>query len=284
VMTSAGKRVPPQMRLPRCAALMALGRMGAADHVDTVSQGLMDRSWQVRVAAADSLAMLGEDARAHSSTLAGCLLDDAYPVRIAVCRAIGAVKAPEALPGLAQAFEDSSHLVRSAALDAAAELVFEAEEYCHEIFKLTQDKSDQVRASAVKALSRHPEMGAHYASVVAASLTDISPDVRAAGLIGLSHLGAAGRSYMDEVAACTEDPSEKVRQAAIRAQEKLGFRQPTMLKPLAAFENPSAAKAAMAGPRGIKDPVEGLGQYYKSIMLKKSQLEKSGRWVENGLL
>ena len=32
-----------------------------------------------------------------------------------------------------------------------------------------------------------------------------------------------------------------------------------------------------------QDPVEGLGQYYKSIMTKKSDLVKCGKWIDDDI-
>lgn len=283
-VTSAGKRAPPHMRLPRAAALMALGCMRAGKQADAVAQGLLDKDWQVRVIAAEALGMLGEAAQGHVSSLMGLVRDDAYQVRAAVCKALGELKSCEAMPGLAQAFEDPAQIVRASALEAAAKVAHGEESYCHEIFKLFNDPVGKVRAAAVRALSRHTEIGPNYAGVVASMMTDMDPDVRAAAVGGLPFLGAAGQSFAEEVNACLDDPSALVRQAAAEALEHMGFRHtPTPINPLMS-RNAGATKAGYSPLQDMKDPVEGLGQYYKSIMMKKSELEKSGRWIGDGVL
>lgn len=283
-ITSAGKRAPAHLRLPRAAALMALGRMRVGKHADAVAQGLLDKDWQVRMAAAEALGMLGEAAQGHVSSLMGLVCDDAYQVRAVVCKALGELKSCEAMPGLAQAFEDPAQIVRASALEAAAKVCHGSESYCHEIFKLFNDPIGKVRAAAVRALSRHTEIGPNYAGVVAGMMTDMDPDVRAAAAGGLPFLGAAGQSFAEEVNACLDDPSASVRQAAAEALEQMGFRHtPAPVNPLMA-RNAGATKAGYSPLQDMKDPVEGLGQYYKSIMMKKSELEKSGRWIGDGVL
>lgn len=280
---TSGGRPPARLLMPRCAAVAALGAMGAEAHTAVVAQGLLDKSWEVRQAAAEALGNLGEAARSHASSLIGCLADGSYPVRAAACVALGTCRAPEALPGLAQAFEDESAVVRRSALEAASALVAEEESFCHEVFKAVTDTNAQVRAAAVKCLARHPRLGPSYAGVVATKLLDHDADVRAAAAAGLGELGDAGRGYEKEVQAMINDPSEAVRQAAGYALANLGLRSPLApIKPLAS-RGAGAIRAAMAPLPDNKDPVEGLGEYYKSIMQKKSELVKSGKWIDDDI-
>ncbi|CAK9009471.1 Hypothetical protein SCF082_LOCUS10300 [Durusdinium trenchii] len=279
-IASAGKRVPPQMVMPRCAAITALGAMGDREGAKVVAQGLLDKNWQVRLAAAEAMARLGEAANGYASGLIGLLRDEFHIVRAAACRAIGALRMPEALPGLAQAFEDPSAPVRCSALTAATELVRGAEEYCHEVFKAVTDREPEVRAAAVRCLARHEVLGENYVGVVAQQLLDGSPEVRAAAVAGLGQMGAAGRGFQDEVSFMMNDPSDMVRQAAAGALEQLGLRDSLApIKPLAP-RNTVGLRAALAPPDN-KDPVEGLGQYYKNIMMKKSELIKCGKWIDD---
>eukprot|EP00439_Symbiodinium_sp_Y106_P017157 s2321_g2.t1 len=114
--------------------------------------------------------------------------------------------------------------------------------------------------------------------------------LRAAAAAGLGELGDAGRGYEKEVQAMINDPSEAVRQAAGYALANLGLRSPLApIKPLAS-RGAGAIRAAMAPlpdnkERGVwgEDPVEGLGEYYKSIMQKKSELVKSGKWIDDDI-
>ncbi|CAE8696534.1 unnamed protein product [Polarella glacialis] len=271
---SNGRRAPRQMRIPRCAALTALGRMAAAQFVDRVAEGLCDRNWEVRMCAAEALGMLGQASRGHASTLIGALRDDAYLVRAQASEALGRLRSVEAMPALAQAFEDVSHTVRFFAVQAAGEVIEFAEEFGHDVFKLLEDPDSEVRAAAVSTLSRMPECGPSYAGVVATMLADAEPVVRCAAATALARLGAAGLSLSEEVSACLEDPSASVRQAAVDALEQMGLRQSLAARPF----------LGRSPPAGQKDPVEGLGLYYKSIMLKKSDLQLSGRWVGEGIL
>jgi len=282
-MASCGRRIPPEMLMPRCAAIKALGNMGATGNAKAVAQGLRDSNWQVRLAAAEAMAQLGEEAHSYIAALLGCLRDDFHFVRAAVCKALGALRTPEALPGLAQAFDDPSAPVRCSALTAACELVKDAEEYCHEVFKAITDSDAEVRAAAVLCLSRHSSVAECYVGVVATQLMDASPEVRAAAVSGLGNMGTAGRGFQDEVSFMMNDPSEMVRQAAAGALEQLGLREPLApIKPLAARSG-AIVKAAMQPPPDNKDPVEGLGQYYKSIMMKKSELVKCGKWIDDDI-
>lgn len=282
-LSSAGQRVPAEMAMPRCAAIMALGAMGARGSAKAVAQGLLDGHWQVRLAAAEAMAKLGEAASEYLPALIGALRDDFYLVRAAACGALGALRMPEALPGLAQAFEDPSAPVRCAALTAAADLVRGAEEYCHEVFKAITDQEAEVRAAAVWCLARHESLAECYVGVVATQLMDPSPEVRAAAVSGLGVMGGAARGFQDEVSFMMNDPSDMVRQAAAGALEQLGLREPLApIKPLAA-RSPAVIKAVLQPPPDNKDPVEGLGQYYKSVMMKKSELVKCGKWIDDDI-
>lgn len=282
-LSSAGQRVPAEMAMPRCAAILALGAMGARGSAKAVAQGLLDGHWQVRLAAAEAMAKLGEAASEYLPALIGALRDDFYLVRAAACGALGALRMPEALPGLAQAFEDPSAPVRCAALTAAADLVRGAEEYCHEVFKAITDQEAEVRAAAVWCLARHESLAECYVGVVATQLMDPSPEVRAAAVSGLGVMGVAARGFQDEVSFMMNDPSDMVRQAAAGALEQLGLREPLApIKPLAA-RSPAVIKAVLQPPPDNKDPVEGLGQYYKSVMMKKSELVKCGKWIDDDI-
>eukprot|EP00438_Fugacium_kawagutii_P016546 Skav227307 [mRNA] locus=scaffold2645:341784:343735:- [translate_table: standard] len=64
-LASSNGRLPPEMLMPRCAAIKALGAMGAGNCAKAVAQarGLLDKVWHVRRTACEAMAQLGEARR-----------------------------------------------------------------------------------------------------------------------------------------------------------------------------------------------------------------------------
>lgn len=265
-----GRRVPPQLRIPMCAALTALGRMGAATFSANMAHSLTHKNWEVRLCAAEALGMFGKASSGRLSALMGLLDDQAFPVRAMACVALGEIRSEEALPRLAQATEDPLATVRLSAIQAIGKAGAPAEEYSHEAFKLLNDAAGSVRAAAVRMLGGLSISGQHYAGVVATMLLDEEAEVRSEALEALSRMGAAGAAFAEEASTCLNDPSSVVRQTATRALERMGFSRSRTLE-----DFPRTKGIAMR-----VEAFSGVGAYHGAIQLKKRELQESGKWIE----
>jgi HEAT repeat protein len=269
----ASKRYPSALRRPKCAALSALGRIGEESHATKVSDALGDSNWEVRLAAAEALGLMGAKAKKAVSPLLNLLEDDAYPVRAMACSALGEIKDESAVPRLIEAFEDSSYSVRAAAVTALGQVGEAAEEYTHDVFKLLNDSVGFVRSAAVKTLAKLGEQGANYACVVATLLYDDDPDLRVAVLEALGGMGSQGAMLADEISDMVDDPSPAVKQAAVSALESMGYQMSPMLKDWGAGVG---VPVSMGGAADL----QGVGMYYKGIKESKGELMASGQWIE----
>lgn len=271
---NGARRLPPQLRRPKSAAVTALGNMGDKANAPKIAEALNDANWEVRMTAAEALASLGEDAKSEASAVTSLLQDDAFPVRGMACLALGAMKDVDALTSLVDAFEDNSHTVRAYAVAAVGELGESAEEQIHEVFKLLNDNIGHVRAQAALALSKMGDVGANYAGVLATMLGDEDPEVRVAVLQALAGMGPQGASLADEVYECIDDSNPAVKQAAVQALEGMGIPQSPFVKDF--------GRGLGVPVPAIQDDVDlmGLGQYYGAIQQKKGELMAAGKWVD----
>mmetsp|Transcript_56187 Transcript_56187/g.121033 ORF Transcript_56187/g.121033 Transcript_56187/m.121033 type:complete len:599 (+) Transcript_56187:74-1870(+) len=278
---SGCKRAIPQMRRPKCAALSALGRMGDTAYISKISEALNDQIWEVRLCATEALSMFGEEAKGEVSTISSLLEDDAFPVRAMACNALGVIGHTDALPRLVEAFEDSSHTVRLAAVTAVGEYGEKAEEHSHEVFKLVNDQVGHVRGQAARTLGQLGSTGANYASVIATMLYDEDPEVRAAVCDALACMGEAGAALADEVSDRVQDPVAAVRDSAYAALECFGYGVAPMLKdqPMTKHWKVEGIPGGQA-EGGRAEKFEGLGLFYSDIHAKKNALMSSGKWIE----
>jgi len=295
VMGNGGRRPPPQMRRPKCAAVSALARISSGTYVAKISEALNDANWEVRLSAAEALAQLKTKAAGEASALLGSMEDDAFPVRAMACYALGQVGDVEALPRLAEAFEDPAHSVRLCAVQALGEIgTGAAEEYCHEVFKLMDDPVAQVKAAAVRTMAGLGGPSQSYAGVMATMLGDQDAEVRAAVCEALPRLGAAGKACADELQDLVADPVPAVRQAAVAALDGMGFYVSPFARDFGKGVGvPNDSKAYWRSGSGAEKPAgvllpgeasfEGLGIQYSDIMEKKQELVGSGKWIEGVL-
>mmetsp|Transcript_5074 Transcript_5074/g.18971 ORF Transcript_5074/g.18971 Transcript_5074/m.18971 type:complete len:598 (+) Transcript_5074:102-1895(+) len=276
-MGAGCRRPPPQLRLPRCAALGALGRLGAAEHVKSAVAALSDPSWEVRKASCEALGAFGAVAREEHSALSAVLEDDAFPVRAMACYALGQLGSAEALAGLIEKFEDQAHSVRLHAVSAVGQLGEKAEEYAHDVFKLLNDPVAHVRASAAVALSRLGPSANPYAGVVAGLLAESDAEVRRASLEALGCMGRHGAALAEEIYEHREyDANAAVREAANQALASLGAAG------FLAQEGPAALEDSGAGhePGAEQNGFHGLGQHFAKHQETKKRVLSSGKWVE----
>mmetsp|Transcript_20540 Transcript_20540/g.59482 ORF Transcript_20540/g.59482 Transcript_20540/m.59482 type:complete len:558 (-) Transcript_20540:238-1911(-) len=215
-------RSPPSSRRPACAALAALGMMGAEALADDCADCLNEDQWEVKMCALECLAQLGDAGKSQSSKITTCLEDDVFVVRTKACECLGALKAEDGLHSVPELFEDKAPTVRAAALLALAEVEDVAQGYSNEVFKCMNDQIQSVQAAAITCLGSMGETGQSYASIIATKLYDEDAGVRAAACEALGKLGDYGAAFAEEVAACIQDGSPDVRMRAVQALGKMG--------------------------------------------------------------
>eukprot|EP00420_Gonyaulax_spinifera_P031011 CAMPEP_0197882400 /NCGR_PEP_ID=MMETSP1439-20131203/9563_1 /TAXON_ID=66791 /ORGANISM="Gonyaulax spinifera, Strain CCMP409" /LENGTH=555 /DNA_ID=CAMNT_0043502055 /DNA_START=90 /DNA_END=1757 /DNA_ORIENTATION=- len=215
-------RAPPSSRRPQCAALVALGMMGAGAQAEAVADCLSDDQWEVKMCALECLAQMGDAGREHSSKVTACLEDDVFVVRTKACECLGALKAEDGLHNVPELFEDKAPAVRQAALLALSEVPDVAQGYSNEVFKLMGDTVVSVQAAAITCLGSMGETGQSYASIIATKLYEEDPGVRAAACEALGKLGDYGAAFAEEVAASLQDGDPEVRMKAVKALGMMG--------------------------------------------------------------
>jgi HEAT repeat protein len=216
-------RAPPASRRPKCAAIAALGMIGAESAAGKIADELGDESWEVRMCALDALASMGDAGRSASSKIATCLEDDIFVVRAKACECLGSLKAEDQMSGLVDLFDDKAPSVKVAALNALAEAPEVAMSYSNEVFKCMNDvQSQAVRAAAISCLGSMGETGNSYASIIATMLYDQDAGVRAAAVEALGKLGDYGAAYAEEVAYCLQDDDQDVRYYAAVSLGNMG--------------------------------------------------------------
>lgn len=277
----AAARLPPQLRVPRCAAITALGRLGDASRIDKVVTALGDHSsWEVRLAACEALGDFGQAARGEADSLLNMLEDDAYPVRAAACASLGALGNAQALPMLIQRLDDRASSVRVGALGALRRLGADAAEYSHDVFRLLDDPVPKVRCAAIDCLASFGETGRMYAGVIGTMMCEEQPEVRCAALRALGRLGPQGAAFAPEIAErASQDRSLAARQAANDALDALSAEGLLSAGQGALQDNYGYAGAAEALAEA-RPRFEGLGLYYAEIQEQKKELQSSGQWIE----
>lgn len=251
-------REPMAMRKPRCAALLALGSMGAGEQAKDIAGLLEDSDWEVRFCALEALACLGRDAKAFSGSIVACLEDSTYPVRAKACFALGALGLEDEAERLVDLLRDKAQAVRIEAVAALAALPRAARELTSQMARLLSDASNNVRAAAIKALASLDEMARPYAGVLARSLADPAPDVRAASCSALAGMGDHGAAFAEEVAGLLEDAVLAVRVAAARAMGEFGVEALPFVQALRRVAEESAGSEDQAAVQAALQRIEEL--------------------------
>jgi len=224
-------RSAPTSRLPRCAALVALGMLGAETHAGACAKSLGDDNYEVRLCALECLSHLGDAGRARSTEIAACLEDSTYFVRMKACECIGILKAEDVMTSLPELFEDKAPSVKIAALNALAECPQVAESFSNEVVKCVNDPVPLVKIAAVTLIGALGVTGRCYASVVASLLppgpSEEPAAVRAAACEALGRMGEYGAAFADDVALCAEADSASLRSSAEWALEMMGGSEET---------------------------------------------------------
>merc|ERR1711972_1022003 len=216
------RRSSANHRLPKAAAINALGRMKAMTFLDKIVECLNDKNWEVRVVALESLAAFGTSAKSMAAPVAASLLDSAFPVRAAAAVALGVLGSEGEIPALVDALSDKSHTVRLSAVLAMAEIGEPAWSYAHDVFKLLQDPMVQVQAAAARCLSLMGDVGVNYAAVLATLLNQSDPELRTEVITGLGRMGKYGAAFAEDVAESLNDRNAMVRDAAMKFLMQIG--------------------------------------------------------------
>eukprot|EP00442_Polarella_glacialis_P009183 CAMPEP_0115089766 /NCGR_PEP_ID=MMETSP0227-20121206/24933_1 /TAXON_ID=89957 /ORGANISM="Polarella glacialis, Strain CCMP 1383" /LENGTH=509 /DNA_ID=CAMNT_0002480591 /DNA_START=91 /DNA_END=1620 /DNA_ORIENTATION=+ len=215
-------RSPATLRRPKCAALAALGLLGAERYASSISDALTDKSYEVKLCALDSMTQLGAAGRRMSSAVGNLLADDLYVVRVKACQCLAALEAEEEMSSLVDLLEDSAPSVRQAALKALASRPEVAKSFSEEVFKCLGDGCSSVRVAAITTLGLMGLVGQSYASLIAMELNGQDPEVRAAACEALGRLGDHGAAFQEEISLCLQDSVPLVRSAATRSLELMG--------------------------------------------------------------
>jgi HEAT repeat protein len=109
VVGTNAKRSSPQCRLPKAAAVWALGQMKSLQHLQRIGDCMNDSNWEVRLTALDAAGILGADAKELAEMVAAQLRDPAYLVRASAAHVLGQMVAVEYVEDLVQALTDQSH-------------------------------------------------------------------------------------------------------------------------------------------------------------------------------
>mmetsp|Transcript_11597 Transcript_11597/g.25040 ORF Transcript_11597/g.25040 Transcript_11597/m.25040 type:complete len:646 (+) Transcript_11597:99-2036(+) len=222
-LSARASRAPVALRVPRAAALMALGRLQREGAVRSVSSALADEDWEIRKSACEGLAAYGRKAQSEIPVLCASLEDQNFQVRAMACYALGELDSAEAIGPLVERLEDSSHSVRARAVAAIASLGSKAEEYIDDVAQVLDDDIEDVRAAAALALPKLGESGHSFAPIIARLLESPSPDSRLAALEALSNCGRHGAAMWDEILEVYwNDASLAVREAAGRTLTSIG--------------------------------------------------------------
>ncbi len=192
-LTDALERTPPPVRVELVRAIAAVAgdrRSGVQALVEVLEE---DAEGTVRVAAAEALGRLGEQAERAERPLLGVLAVEDPALRAAAVEALGGIGV------------DS----RAAAQAVCA--------------RLEDDASVDVRRAAALALGRMPGAGDEALDVLRAALADPEPAVAAGAALGLAHLGDAATADVPRLAdGLLAHADADVRLACATALERLG--------------------------------------------------------------
>jgi len=168
----------------KCAALKALGCMGAAgaSDVDLVATYIKDGDSELKCAAVIALGGIGPYSRKYEQEVAELIKDGVPQIRAAAAKALGGMRAERQMGLLRKCFSDSD---------------------------------PKVAAGALRGIGLLGERGSEMASDVSACLANKDAGVRLAALDALTRFGTAGQKQAGLVTACLADDNNLVRHAAV---------------------------------------------------------------------
>lgn len=222
VVGGSCRRLPPYLRRPQCAALVALGKLGATGHSSDIAALLGHPHYEVRCCALQALGDFGAEGCEWSGEIAALLSDSHHPVRAKACDMLGLLGLEQELQRLVDAFKDGNISVRESAVAAVGALGDAALGKSGALVELLGDEEPTIRAAAVRALSQLGENAHAYAGVIAMLLRDEDVEVRVAVLEALPRMGDHGRALAAEMAEHLFEKHHQARAAAKQSMRDLG--------------------------------------------------------------
>mmetsp|Transcript_42927 Transcript_42927/g.96457 ORF Transcript_42927/g.96457 Transcript_42927/m.96457 type:complete len:563 (+) Transcript_42927:54-1742(+) len=220
-MGGGGARPRPELRRPRCAALVSLGTLKVEAARAAIEEFCSDEDWELRCCACTALAQLGPQDQTEAK-LEVLLQDKLFAVRAAACEALRSMRASSKADIVAGLLEDKSPSVRYAAVSTLGTFGEDSSIATEGIFKLIDDNQPRIRAAALTALPSVGEAAYGYAGTICACLYDPQACVRSAAVEALGNMGQRGAAFAEDVAASLHDFAPKVRLAAARSLGKMG--------------------------------------------------------------
>jgi HEAT repeat protein/lysophospholipase L1-like esterase len=212
------------------AIITTLGTIGpdAVAAVPSLTRALDDENSGVRLAAALALGNIGPGLRSPTDAamtpmvegLALALRDEDTSVRRAAAESIGAIGAGAmgAIPALVDTLQDSSFVVRNAAISTLKKLGPEA---IRGMVEALQSGDEATSKAVVSALGK---MGSDVIPALEGALRDGSALVRKAAADALGQMGPKAKDAADGLLDAVGDVDPGVRQAAMAALPKLGIK------------------------------------------------------------
>lgn len=217
----------------RGQAARALGRAGKEVKdkvVPALNQALQDAEKDVRVAAADGLTMLAEDA-SDVPTLLALLKHNDEEVRLAGTKALAGLgaEAKEAVPELTAACKNPDKDVRRAAVAALGEIGADAKPAVSVLGEALKDRDKDVRRMAVQALGKIGREAWPVAAGLAPFVRDTDKAVRMEALVALEKIGngidlSGARAVMTGINEALKDEDDMLRDQAIATVAAMGPR------------------------------------------------------------
>lgn len=216
------KRARPELRIPACAAAIALSHITGSKNTDDIVKLLGSDNPDVVGTALEALGNIGAE---EYDDICPLLKAPQPSVKAKAASALGKIALanepdPEIAEKVANLCGDKSPIVRLAAVEALGAMGDEGAAFSETILDLFKDKSFSVRAAAISTMGNVGVKGELYAPDVARMLND-NPLCAIASVGALANMGKRGKAFIDEVCMCINDDDSRLRIASIEALAKM---------------------------------------------------------------
>jgi HEAT repeat protein len=224
VLPALARRLECASKGVRVAAARTLATLGArarpAVPLLCAQAGAADDA--MRAAVAHALTRIGGlDTPAAVALFSTLVRDPAAEVREKAIEALASL-GPAGLPGLRQALEDSSPVLRKKALAAVANISSLPADLEPALSRLLHDPDPTLRGEAAATLAGLGPAAAPALPVLAPLLGDEDAGVRSGAAQALGAVGPPASALAPALKALLRDPQEKVRRAAAEALDRVG--------------------------------------------------------------
>ncbi len=201
------------------------------DQANQVVEGLVARMDQKsdplsREWAAQSLGLVGPQAKAAVPSLIRALQDEYYYVREKAAEALGKIRSDQkAVPALIAVLHDENGIVRDKAEGALNMIGPPDKGSIEDLVKLLTDQPDPfIRAKAAESLGSMGEDGQPATKTLAAALGDKDPGVRAYSAEALGRIGEGAEEALPQVVQALKDADDQTRKNARLALSRVVLR------------------------------------------------------------